>query len=228
MIVEEILDVLVDPALLPLLAAPFAGGVAGALSVRPPVDDVQMREVGCRNLTAPCATAAAAAVAVVLWAAAVVPQLLLWPSCLLGWSLLALALTDWRQMLLPDTLTLPLGLAGVGVTAMWFPSLLVDSVFGAVLGWGVFTALAAGYRRLRGRDGLGGGDAKLLAALGSWLGWQGLPSVVAVAALTGLAVVTGASRVTGRQVFGHDAMPLGSHLALAGWLTWLYGPVLAA
>lgn len=221
------LDAFADPALLPLAAAPFAGGAAGALSVRPPVYDVQMLEMGSRGLAAPCATAAAAAVAVGLWAAAVVPRPLLWPSCLLGWCLLALALTDWRHLLLPDALTLPLGLAGFGVTALWFPSLLADSVSGAVLGWVVFTALAAAYRRLRGRDGLGGGDAKLLAALGAWLGWQGLPSVVAVAALTGLAAA-GAGRVTGRSVSGHDAVPLGSHLALAGWLAWLYGPVLAA
>lgn len=212
------LDVFADPALLLLAAAPLAGGAAGALSMRPPVSGAPMLATDSRGLVAPCATAAAVAVAVALWAAAVVPRPLLWPSCVLGWCPLALALTDWRHLLLPDALTLPLGLAGFGVTALWFPSLLADSVSGAVLGWALFTALAAAYRRLRGRDGLGGGDAKLLAALGAWLGWQGLPSVVAVAALTGLAAAAA----------GCDAVPLGSHLALAGWLAWLYGPVLAA
>ena len=91
---------------------------------------------------------------------------------------------------------------------------------GAALGWLVFASVAAGYRALRGREGLGGGDAKLLAAAGAWLGWQALPQVMllgAVAALVGAGVLR-LARDGARLAFG-------PWLALAIWLVWLYGDI---
>ncbi len=125
-----------------------------------------------------------AAAAVMLVPAAVVP----W-SCLLGWALLALALIDRRAFLLPDVLTLPLLALGLAATAVLDTEALPAHLAGAGLGWLAFTLLAAGYRALRGREGLGGGDAKLLAAGGAWLGWPALPAIMFGAAVLGLAEV---------------------------------------
>jgi len=139
-----------------------------------------------------------------------------WAGAVLGWMLLALGLIDWRHLWLPDVLTLPLVAGGLAVTAWLAPSLLSDHMIAAVAGWLVFTAIAWSYRRLRGREGLGGGDAKLLAAGGAWLGAAALPSVVLVASLAALlwAVIT-------RQFDPAGRLPFGSFLAGAIWLCWL-------
>ncbi len=164
-----------------------------------------------------------AALAVAAWAAAVVPPGLVWPSCVLGWTLLALALIDLDHWLLPDVLTLPLAAAGLATAAWWTAGWPGDGLIGAVAGGGVLALVAAGYRRLRGRDGLGGGDVKLVAAGGAWLGWQGLPSLILIAALCGLAF--GLARGLGRGGGIAARVPFGPPLALALWLVWLYGPL---
>jgi leader peptidase (prepilin peptidase)/N-methyltransferase len=160
-----------------------------------------------------------AALAVPLWAMTEAADAALFASCLLGWGLLALAWIDRRDYLLPDALTLPLLALGLGATAWLAPAALLDHVLGAALAWLGLTVLAALYRRIRGEDGLGGGDAMLLAAGGAWLGWQGLPSVLVVASLCGLAEAL--LRRLGRR----DAIAYGAWLALGIWLVWLYGPV---
>ena len=78
---------------------------------------------------------------------------------------------------------------------------------------------------LRGRDGLGEGDAKLLAAAGAWVTWMGLPEVMLVAALTGLAVAL-AGRLAGQKMEAQTAIPFGPCLAFATWIAWLYGPLI--
>lgn len=110
----------------------------------------------------------------------------LWPGCVLGWICLALALIDWRHFRLPDTLTLPLLLLGLLATAWRQPDLLFDHALACLLGWVAFRGIALLYRRLRGVDGLGQGDAKLLAAAGAWLGTLALPMVVCLAAVVTL------------------------------------------
>jgi leader peptidase (prepilin peptidase)/N-methyltransferase len=100
----------------------------------------------------------------------------------------------------------------------------VDHLIGAAAGFAVFAGIAAIYRRLRGREGLGLGDAKLLAALGAWVGWQGLPTIVLYAALAGLLwAIAGALR--GAPLHARHRIPFGPFLSLAGWLVWLYGPL---
>ena len=96
------------------------------------------------------------------------------PGCLLGWCLVALAATDLATFVLPDALTLPLAGAGLVLAER---EVLADCLVGAVAGWAAFQAIGCLYRHLRGRDGLGGGDAKLMTAAGAWVGWQGLPTV---------------------------------------------------
>ena len=126
------------------------------------------------------------------------------------------ALIDWREMILPDRLTLPLIPLGWAMAALRAPD-LADRLIGSAAGFAAFAGIAALYRRLRGRDGLGLGDAKLLAAAGAWVGWRDLPSVVllgAVAALT-WALVT---RRDPRR-----PLPFGPFLAASFWLVWRFG-----
>lgn len=146
----------------------------------------------------------------------------IWVGCVLGWTLLALAWIDAEHMVLPDVLTLPLVLAGLGVCVLLERREAADHALGAALGYVVFRAVAAFYQRWRGRTGLGGGDAKLLAAAGAWLGWQALPWVVLEASLAGIAAAL-AARLLGWQVSRATALPFGPFLAAAIWLVWLYG-----
>jgi leader peptidase (prepilin peptidase)/N-methyltransferase len=168
-----------------------------------------------------------AALAVALSAAWFLSGWLLLASCALGWTLLTLAAIDQRHFLLPDALTLPLIPAGLAVAWAIDPALLLPHLLGALAGFAAFAAIALAYRRLRGREGLGLGDAKLLAAAGAWLGWQALPGLVLVAALGALAVAL-ARAVTGDRLSATMRVAFGSYLALAFWLVWLLGPLILA
>jgi leader peptidase (prepilin peptidase)/N-methyltransferase len=167
------------------------------------------------------------ALAVVLWAATVTAGYVLLASVVFGWVLLTLGAIDWRTGLLPDVLTIPLLLLGLVATYLLAPSSLPDHLIGAIGGGVFFVAVAWAYRRLRGRDGLGFGDAKLLAAIGAWVSWTGLPTVVLFAALIGIA---GAAVMAGRggPPGGARRIAFGPPLALAAWLVWLYGPLVPA
>jgi leader peptidase (prepilin peptidase)/N-methyltransferase len=145
-------------------------------------------------------------------------------SALLGWQLLLIAVVDAEHFWLPDRLTLPLiatGLIATGVVARGLPW---PQILGAVMGFGLLWLLAWLYRRVRGRDGLGGGDPILFAGAGAWVGWTGLPSVLLWACATGLCVVLW-RLLRRRPVRGEDRLPFGTFLALGVWLTWLYGPL---
>lgn len=146
-----------------------------------------------------------------------------WLDCLLGWWLLALGWIDLRCWLLPDVLTLPLVLAGLAAAAWLEPEALTGCAAGAALGYLFLRAVAWSYRRLRGRDGLGQGDAKLLAAAGAWLGAAALPEVILIAALAALAAAL-CLRLAGVRLDARSALPFGPFLAIALWLLWLYGP----
>ena len=165
-----------------------------------------------------------AALAVALSAVAVLSGWLLWASLALGWTLLTLAIIDWRHYQLPDALTLPLIPAGLLVAWAIDPARLGAHLIGAAAGWLAFRALAWLYRRMRGREGLGGGDAKLLAAAGAWLGWPALPSVVLLAAGAALALAL-ARAAGGAKLATTERIAFGPWLALAIWLVWLLGPL---
>jgi leader peptidase (prepilin peptidase)/N-methyltransferase len=165
-----------------------------------------------------------AALAVALSAASVLSGWLLWASLGLGWTLLALAAIDLRHYLLPDVLTLPLIPAGLAVAHALDPGRLPEHALGAALGFAAFAAIGWAYRRLRGREGLGLGDAKLLAAAGAWLGWPALPGLVVIAAGLALALALAGARA-GAKLAWTGKLAFGPHLALAFWLVWLYGPI---
>jgi leader peptidase (prepilin peptidase) / N-methyltransferase len=169
-----------------------------------------------------------AALGVVLWAMTETTGATLLLTCLLGWMLLPLALIDWRHFLLPDALTLPLlGLGLIG-TGLLDPESLPNHALGAAIGYTVFAGISLGYRRLRGREGLGWGDVKLLAAIGAWLGWAGLPGVVLLASGLGLLeALFRRVRGAGAAERPEERIALGTWLCAALWLGWLYGPLLA-
>ena len=149
-----------------------------------------------------------------------------WADCVLGWWLLALAWIDWDHLRLPDVLTLPLVMAGLLVTWVQEPEGVADHAVAAVVAYLAFRGIAWGYRALRGREGLGQGDAKLLAASGAWVGVAGLPNVVLGAAVAALVVTLG-GRVFGRQAGGDVPVPFGPYLALATWGVRVWGGVIA-
>ena len=143
-----------------------------------------------------------------------------------GWLLLLIAALDATELWIPDALTGAAALGGV-CAALVLPPALDERLIGGAAGFASLWAVAFGYRRLRGREGLGGADPKLFGAIGLWLGWRMLPPVLLLAALIGLGIV--AFRVaTGRRVAADDALPFGAYLALAAYpallaMLWL-GP----
>ncbi|MEQ9608585.1 MAG: A24 family peptidase, partial [Kiloniellaceae bacterium] len=169
-----------------------------------------------------------AALGVAVWALLAVPAPLVWPTAALGWVLLALAVIDAKHFILPDVLTLPLIPAGLAVAWWLDPDQILHHAIGAAAGFLGFAGLAWAYEKLRGREGLGLGDAKLLAAAGAWVSWTGLGSVLLWAAPIALVVSLAAGVIHGTlsdKLAGRSALPFGPFLALGFWLTWLYGPI---
>ncbi|RZJ18046.1 MAG: prepilin peptidase [Brevundimonas sp.] len=147
---------------------------------------------------------------------------------MLGWQLLLIAVVDGEHQWLPDVLTAPLFVTGLAA-ALWlgradWSGALIDAVAGAAVGFGGLWLLAWLYRRVRGREGLGGGDPFLLGAGGAWVGWLGLPSVLLWASAAGLSLIV--ARLALRRPVGlQDRLAFGVFLAAGIWLTRLYGPL---
>ena len=141
------------------------------------------------------------------------------------WSLLALTLIDLDHKLLPDSITLPLLWAGVVIAA--FPiggkPLFTDlhsSVVGAVAGYLSLWTVYQLFKLITGKEGMGYGDFKLLAAIGAWLGWQKLPLVILLSAVVGS--VVGVGLIAGGRS-RHVPIPFGPYLAAAGWVALVFG-----
>ncbi|MCB8881486.1 prepilin peptidase [Acidisoma cellulosilytica] len=234
-----------------LFAAPFAGSFLGLLAARLPVGrPVVLARSACdhcgamlgatqlvplvsyalqRGRCRHCRGAISAwhmimelgCLGIAVWGAMLVSGPTLYAACLLGWMLLALAVCDWRSFLLPDAMTLPLLLLGLISTEWLSPADLLDHGIAVILGYGIFRGVSLAYRRFRGKEGLGQGDAKLLAAGGAWAGLSALPAIMLVSALGGLALAA-ALRLTGKSVRHDTVLPFGPALALGIWLVWLY------
>lgn len=136
-------------------------------------------------------------------------------------ALIALAFIDLETGYLPDAITLPL--VALGLVANFFGSFasLATAASGAAAGYVIFGLISLAYRRLRSREGLGLGDAKLLAAIGAWTGWMGLPFVVFFAALVTLATM-GAMALIERRTAYDQPVPFGPGLCAAGAATLLF------
>lgn len=165
-----------------------------------------------------------AALGVALWSATLTAGAAAWASDILGWTVLALAVIDARHFLLPDFLTLPLVPLGLGANALIDPGNLESAVIGAAAGFLAIVVVRQLYWWWRGREGIGLGDAKLLAAAGAWVGWPGLPSVVLIAALAALAA-TLIRHIPRGSIPLTERVPFGSSLCIGTWIVWLYGPL---
>jgi leader peptidase (prepilin peptidase)/N-methyltransferase len=141
-------------------------------------------------------------------------------TALLGWWLFLLAALDVEHHWLPDRLTLPLIPAGLLAAAAGIGPALADRAIGALAGFATLAAIAWIYRHVRNRDGLGGGDPKLLAAIGAWLGWTQLPFVLLGAGLVGFALLA-LKRLRGGAISPGDRLPLGTLMVVAAWPIWL-------
>jgi leader peptidase (prepilin peptidase)/N-methyltransferase len=136
-------------------------------------------------------------------------------------TLLTMSAIDIDTHLLPDSLTLPLLWAGLIVNFNDTFASLHDAVIGAIAGYLVLWVVHWVFKLVRGVEGMGYGDFKLLAALGAWLGWAALPQIVLIAAVAG-AVVGLAATWRGRMRF-EEPLPFGPFLAAGGAITLFLG-----
>jgi leader peptidase (prepilin peptidase)/N-methyltransferase len=146
--------------------------------------------------------------------------------------LIAMTVIDFDTQLLPDLLTLPLMWAGL-LAAAWLgrgagplPVDLRSAVLGAAFGYLSLWSIYRLHKLITGREGMGYGDFKLLAALGAWLGWQQLVPIVLLSAGTG--AVLGIGLIVARRLGREVPIAFGPFLAIAGWLVMVFSPMLVA
>ena len=146
-------------------------------------------------------------------------------AMLLAAALIAAALIDIDTQLLPDAITLPLVWVGLAInlTGMWVP--IEQAVVGAMAGYLSLWSIHHGFRMATGREGMGYGDFKLLAAIGAWLGWQPLPAVLVIACAAGasFAMIGALARLREPQA----PIAFGPWLAAAGLITLFSHPALS-
>jgi leader peptidase (prepilin peptidase)/N-methyltransferase len=138
-----------------------------------------------------------------------------------AWTLLALTLIDLDHKLLPDSLTLPLLWAGLLVNVAGLFAPLSSAVIGAAAGYLALWSVYKLFKLVTGKEGMGYGDFKLLAAIGAWLGWQLLPVVILLSAIVGSIVGIALIVFGGRS--SQTAIPFGPYLAAAGFIALLWG-----
>ncbi len=142
-------------------------------------------------------------------------------AMLFTWCLIALTMIDFDHQLLPDDITLPLLWLGLLFNLNGTFASLQDAVIGAMAGYLILWSVYWLFKLLTGKEGMGYGDFKLLAALGAWLGWQALPLIILLSSMVG-AVVGIALMIIKRR--GRDIpIPFGPYLAVAGWIALLWG-----
>lgn len=139
----------------------------------------------------------------------------------LTWVLVALTMIDADTQLLPDNITLPLLWAGLILNYFEIFTSLPHALWGAVFGylslWSVFHA----FKLITGKEGMGYGDFKLLAALGAWFGWQALPVIILLSSVVGAVIGISLIMIKGKDK--NIPIPFGPYLAIAGWIYLIYG-----
>lgn len=141
--------------------------------------------------------------------------------CVFLWTLLAMSMIDVDHQLLPDSLTLPLMWLGLLVNTTGMFASLESAVLGAVAGYLSLWSVYWLFKLATGKEGMGYGDFKLLAALGAWMGWQYLPLIILLSSLVGAVVGIGMVVIRGRD--RNIPIPFGPYLAAAGILALFYG-----
>jgi leader peptidase (prepilin peptidase) / N-methyltransferase len=158
----------------------------------------------------------------------------------LTWALIALSMIDFDHQLLPDDITLPLLWLGIIINLPGLfsepgifadPKLLTDpglfthiesSILGAIFGYGSLWLVYITFKLITGKEGMGHGDFKLLAVLGAWFGWQSLPLIIILSSVVGASI--GILLMIFKSYNRTTAIPFGPYLAIAGWISMLWGP----
>ncbi len=142
-------------------------------------------------------------------------------ALLLTWALVALTMIDVDHQLLPDNITLPLLWAGLLINSLGVFTDLPSAVFGAMAGYLILWSVFWLFKILTGKEGMGYGDFKLLAALGAWMGWQVLPLIIILSSLVGAIIGIAGILIQGRDK--NIPIPFGPYLAIAGWIALIWG-----
>lgn len=137
------------------------------------------------------------------------------------WSLISLTMIDADHKLLPDQITLPLLWLGLLLNSFHVFVPLFDAIWGAIAGYLSLWSIYWAFKLLTGKEGMGYGDFKLLAALGAWMGWQALPQIILLSSLVG--AVVGITILIIQKKGSNTAIPFGPYLAAAGWIAFLWG-----
>jgi len=139
----------------------------------------------------------------------------------LTWGLICLTLIDYDHMLLPDQITLPLLWLGLLVNINGAIVPLSDAVIGTVAGYMSLFSVFWLFKLVTGKEGMGHGDFKLVAVFGAWIGWQLLPLLILMASAVG--AIIGISLMVFKNHQREQAIPFGPYLAIAGWITLIWG-----
>lgn len=142
-------------------------------------------------------------------------------ALLLTWTLIALTLIDYDKQLLPDDLTLPLLWLGLFFSFFDVFTNTQSSLVGAMLGYMILWSVFQLFKMVTGKEGMGFGDFKLLAALGAWLGWELLPQIILMSSLVG--AITGIFMLITGLTKRQQPIPFGPYLAAAGWIALIWG-----
>jgi len=148
-----------------------------------------------------------------------------WPvlfALIFTWVLISLTFIDFDTMLLPDQLTLPLIWLGLLINLSGTFTNIEDAVLGAVFGYLSLWSIYWAFKLLTGKEGMGYGDFKLLAALGAWFGWQALPLIILLSSFAG--AIIGIAIIAASKDKQSKPIPFGPYLAIAGWVYLVYGP----
>jgi len=143
-------------------------------------------------------------------------------ALLLTWALIALSMIDFDHQLLPDDITLPLLWLGIVINIFGVFTDLESSVLGAIFGYGSLWSVYMTFKLITGKEGMGHGDFKLLAVLGAWFGWQSLPVIIILSSIVG--AIVGILLMIFNSHDRNTAIPFGPYLAMAGWISMLWGP----
>jgi leader peptidase (prepilin peptidase)/N-methyltransferase len=134
-------------------------------------------------------------------------------------SLIVISFIDLRHQIIPDSISLPGIVIGILVSLIFRDIKWYDSLIGAIVGGGILYIVAEGYFLLTGREGMGGGDIKLLAMIGAWMGWKAIPKIILISSLTG--IIIGGTALLLTQKGMKTKIPFGPFLVL-GALVYLF------
>lgn len=142
-------------------------------------------------------------------------------ALILTWVLISLTMIDADTQLLPDNMTLPLLWLGLISNSFHLFTNIDSALWGAVFGYLSLWSVYWGFKLLTGKEGMGYGDFKLLAALGAWMGWQMLPIIILVSSVVGAVIGIGMILIKGKDK--NIPIPFGPYLAIAGWISLIWG-----